>query len=81
MIFKRFHHFLYSYKKKERRRGNIKKKDRRYKNDKKKNDKRTRKQKYIHMTREPMTVLFSHSQYRMIQKCSTPEGQEKINSK
>jgi hypothetical protein len=68
------HHFL--YKKKERKKGRrketIKKKDGRYKNEKK-NDKKTRKQKYIHMSGEPMAVLFSRSQYRMIKKCLSPE--------
>jgi hypothetical protein len=69
------------YKRKERNRENIKKKYRRYKNEKKKNDQTTRKQQYIHMTRELVTVLFSHSQYRVIQKCLAPERQEKIISK
>jgi len=71
------HHFV--WKKKEKI-YSVKKKDRRYKKEKKK-DKKRKKQKYIHMTREPMAVLFSCSQYRVIQKCSTPEWQEKINSK
>jgi hypothetical protein len=44
----------------ERKTEDIKKRKRR-------TTKKTRKQEYIHMTRESMTVLFSHSQYRMIQ--------------
>ena len=68
------HHFVCKKKerKKERKQESIKKIDRRYKKEKKENDKKMRKQKYIHMTREPMTVLFSLSQYRMIKKMFNP---------
>ena len=68
------HHFVCKKKerKKERKQDSIKKIDRRYKKEKKENDKKMRKQKYIHMTREPMTVLFSLSQYRMIKKMFNP---------
>jgi len=60
-------------KERKKKKDSVKKKDRRYKKEKNKKDKKSRKQKYIHMTREPMAVIFSRSQYRVIQKYSTTE--------